>query len=172
MTGKRHFSSANYLRFLFILILASCLQTTGCALHSVSGEFGSSLHADTDEGKVRLKVLRTARSMIGTPYRYGGSAPGGFDCSGLVFYSYKKAGVTIPRTSQDQYRKVKRVANDKLLPGDLLFFQTRGRGVSHVGIYQGGNTFIHAPVPGKRVSRDSVNNPYWKKHFIRGGRII
>lgn len=119
------------------------------------------------------KVVQQARSQIGTPYRYGGNTPeSGFDCSGLVFYSHKKTGQRIPRTTGEQYRASRPVARKNLRPGDLVFFRfRRSRQVSHVGIYLGANRFVHAPSSNKKVSIAKLNTPYWSRHFVRGGRF-
>lgn len=108
--------------------------------------------------------------MLGQPYRYGGDGPGGFDCSGLVRYAWNKAGIRLPRTTRDQYRASRAIRPEELRPGDLLFFRLAGAGVSHVGIYEGGGRFLHAPSTGKRVTRAQLDNPYWKKHFVGARR--
>ncbi|MEO5703213.1 MAG: C40 family peptidase [Gammaproteobacteria bacterium] len=159
---------------LFCLLLASVsisLQLSSCATQPASIGFGTIISETTPEGRLRMEILRTAQSMLGKPYHYGGSTPRGFDCSGLVFYSYKKAGITVPRTSRAQYQRTKPLATAKLLPGDVLFFSIGGD-ISHVGIYQGDNVFIHAPVSGKQVTRDSMTSRYWNSHFVRGGRLL
>ena len=119
------------------------------------------------------KVIQQARAQIGTPYRYGGKTPkSGFDCSGLVFYSHKKSGQWIPRTTGEQYRASQPVARKNLRPGDLVFFRMRrSRQVSHVGIYLGANRFVHAPSKNKHVSIAKLTTPFWSKHFVRGGRF-
>ena len=101
--------------------------------------------------------------MVGKPYRYGGTSPAGFDCSGLVQFSYKQAGLALPRETADQRRASQRVKLAELKRGDLLFFDERGRKASHVGIYVGERRFVHAPSSGKSVRNDSLDNPYWKK---------
>ena len=115
--------------------------------------------------------LAIARDMIGKPYRYGGASPRGFDCSGLVYYSYHRAGIEIPRTTVEQYRQSKHLTLAKLQPGDLIFFRLYRRKPSHVGIYAGGGRFIHAPSSGKRVSYASLSDPYWETRVIGAGRF-
>jgi len=115
--------------------------------------------------------LAIARDMVGTPYRYGGATPLGFDCSGLVYYAYRKAGTHISRTTAEQYRQTKRVQVSRLQPGDLLFFAISQNKSSHVGIYAGNDRFIHAPSSGKLVSYASLGNPYWRKRLISAGRL-
>lgn len=112
-----------------------------------------------------------ASQMLGTPYRFGGATPRGFDCSGLVYYSYSRAGYSVPRTSQLQYQQSLPVMRSHMKEGDLLFFRIDGK-VSHVGVYIGDNRFIHAPSSGKRVSIASLDEPYWKQRFTKAGRFF
>ena len=112
-----------------------------------------------------------ASNMLGKPYRFGGASPSGFDCSGLVYYSYHKAGYRVPRTSQLQYQQSLPVKRAHMREGDLLFFRIEGK-VSHVGVYLGDNQFIHAPSSGKRVSIASLEAPYWKQRFTKAGRFF
>ena len=119
---------------------------------------------------VHQPVLDVAVSELGTPYRYGGSTPRGFDCSGLVYYAYYQAGIRVPRSTTAQYRHARPVALKNLQPGDLVFFRTTHRSISHVGIYAGNARFIHAPSRGRVVSYDSLNDPYWKQRLVAAGR--
>jgi cell wall-associated NlpC family hydrolase len=113
-----------------------------------------------------------ARKQIGTPYRFGGKSPShGFDCSGLVYYSYRKAGLAVPRTTDGLYESTFPVDPRALRQGDLLFFSIKGK-VSHVGIYVGKGKFVHAPSSGKSVSYASIENPYWREHLVRAGRLF
>ena len=116
-------------------------------------------------------VIR-AISQLGTPYDWGGETAGkGFDCSGLTYYIYQKANIDIPRTARTQYRATKHVHRSKLRPGDLVFFRIKGRHVDHVGVYVGDHRFIHAPRTGEHVKFSNLNNPYWRRHFVAGGRV-
>ncbi len=120
-------------------------------------------------------VLFRAISLVGTPYRWGGNTPrGGFDCSGLVDYVFRtEAGIDLPRTSREMSRLPDpRVGAARLLPGDLVFFRTEGGGVSHVGIYVGKGRFVHAPETGGTVRLDHLDNPYWRRHFLYGKRVL
>lgn len=118
-----------------------------------------------------LQVITSARKMLGTPYRYGGKSPSGFDCSGLVSYAYRSAGIQVPRTSNDQFQQSRKVALPDLQPGDLLFFRLQPPKVSHVAIYDQDGRFIHAPSSGKTVSYASLDNPYWREHLVAVGRF-
>jgi cell wall-associated NlpC family hydrolase len=146
------------------------VQLAGCAsdqaFNSHPGRFSSG--AETELG---LKALRVAETMLGTAYLYGGSTPAGFDCSGLVLYSYRQVGVNVPRTTRDQYQQAKPVPANKLQPGDLLFFRLDGREVAHVGIYQGGSKFVHAPKTGTRVSVSALDSSFWGTRLVGAGRF-
>ena len=113
-----------------------------------------------------------ALKMVGKPYRYGGASPSrGFDCSGLVQYSYRRAGVKVPRSTEAQLRASRPIRRTELRRGDLVFFDEKGGPDSHVGIYLGDGTFVHAPSSGKTVRRDRLDAPYWKKHLSELRRI-
>jgi murein DD-endopeptidase len=118
----------------------------------------------------RHAAAETAVAMIGTPYRYGGATPNGFDCSGLVQYSYSSAGVKVPRTSRAQYGSATPINLTDAEPGDLLFF-SYDRKISHVAIYLGDERFVHAPSSGKQVSVASLKDPHYQQHFVRVGRL-
>jgi len=103
----------------------------------------------------RARVLREAAKLKGVPYRYGGTTPRGFDCSGYTGYVYKKAGKTLPRTSRAQYSATKHISRTTAKPGDLVFFKSGGR-VYHVGIYAGGNMLWHSSRPGRPVAKAKI----------------
>jgi cell wall-associated NlpC family hydrolase len=105
-------------------------------------------------------------------YTRGGRKPStGFDCSGFVRYVFQLGvGVELPNTSAMQYKTGEEVARDQLRSGDLVFFRTRGKRVSHVGIYIEDGRFIHAPSSGKRVSISSLSEPYWSRRYAGGRR--
>ncbi|ANB57556.1 hypothetical protein GFC29_3293 [Anoxybacillus sp. B7M1] len=115
------------------------------------------------------KVVTEAKKMIGTPYKFGGTTPKGFDCSGFVYYTYKKVGKTLPRSAASMYQKGTSVHTSKLKPGDLVFFSTYKKGASHVAIYIGNNSIIHATSSGVKIDR--LNNSYWKPKFIGAKRV-
>ncbi|HET7922734.1 MAG TPA: C40 family peptidase [Gammaproteobacteria bacterium] len=117
------------------------------------------------------RVVELARSELGVPYLYGGETPDGFDCSGLVQYVYAHAGIEVPRTANAQLYASHPVKRQMLRPGDLVFFEIAGNAQMHVGIYIGDGRFIHAPETGGKVSYAQLDNPYWKAHFISGGRF-
>jgi cell wall-associated NlpC family hydrolase len=116
-------------------------------------------------------VVAAAARVAGAPYRYGGYTPRGFDCSGLVYYAHRQVGISVPRTTGGQLRHARRVALDNLRPGDVLFFQLEGKKVSHVGIYAGAGSFIHAPSTGKHVSYASLMSEFWRNRLVGAGRF-
>lgn len=121
----------------------------------------------TNVSGLRAEIVRTAKSYIGTPYRWGGTTKRGFDCSGLTMVTYRVNGLNLPRVSRSQYRAGSFVSKSKMKAGDLVFFATGGgRRVSHVGVYIGSNRFIHAPSRGKKVRIDSMSNSYYKRTFV------
>lgn len=121
--------------------------------------------AHTYQGSERKRVVSTAKRYLGVPYRYGGTTPRGFDCSGFVAYVFRRNGVPVTRSLAGQYCNGKKISRYRLKPGDLVFFQTGRKRLSHVGIYVGSRRFIHAPRTGKRISYADMNNPYWRKRF-------
>ena len=119
-------------------------------------------------------VAIAALGLVGVDYRYGGESPAsGVDCSGLVRYVFSQTtGIALPRTSAEMGRVGARVARLDLLPGDLVFFNTRHFVNSHVGIYLGDNRFVHAPSTGSEVAIASLDDAYWKKRFTGARRLI
>jgi soluble lytic murein transglycosylase-like protein len=101
-------------------------------------------------------VVGVAESQLGTPYVFGGSAPGGFDCSGLVQWSYKQLGVDLPRTAAEQGRTGTAVSPADAQPGDLVYFDKAGP-VDHIGIYAGNGTWVVAPHTGAQVRLEKVD---------------
>lgn len=118
-------------------------------------------------------ILSKAVTLLGTPYRWGGTSPeGGFDCSGLVGYVYRTAlGLELPRVSRDMARNGELVSDRAaLLAGDLVFFGRSGH-VDHVGIYVGEGRFLHAPRTGKDVRVDSMASGYWSGKYMQARRV-
>ncbi len=122
-----------------------------------------------DTGDVRSSsIIEYAKRFIGTPYRWGGTTPNGFDCSGFLMYVYKKQGIHIPRTVADIWRYGTSV--DTLKVGDLVFFQTYRKGPSHAGIYLGNNQFIHAG-SSSGVTISDMTMKYWSSRYLGAKRI-
>jgi cell wall-associated NlpC family hydrolase len=151
-------SRLNYLTLVFLPLLTSL---AGCASTPPESAVPPVVHHP---------VLDIAVSQLGTPYRYGGSTPRGFDCSGLVYYSYRRVGIRVPRSTMAQFHYAQPVELKYIQPGDLLFFRRTFRSVSHVGIFAGNARFIHAPSKGRLVSYDSLNDPYWRRRLVSAGR--
>ncbi len=101
-------------------------------------------------------VVGIAMAQLGKPYRWGGAGPDSFDCSGLVMYCYARIGISLPHSAAAQYGCGTHISRDKLAPGDLVFF-SRGGGISHVGMYVGGDSYIHAPRTGDVVKISSLS---------------
>jgi cell wall-associated NlpC family hydrolase len=153
------FSRAVAVSLLAALLLVGCLSSG--PRHADWQDAGPDSIDDR-----RAAVLHNASAQLGTPYRYGGNRPGGFDCSGLVEFSHQQAGIRVPRTTREQWRRSSPLPRNHLVPGDLVFFSLGGDKPHHVGIYAGDGLFIHAPSAGKRVGHASLDNPYWKQRWI------
>lgn len=122
--------------------------------------------ADADE------LLSSAMGFLGVAYRFGGTSPTGFDCSGFMQYIFRKAyAVNLPRTSAEQAAMGTPVSRADLQPGDMVFFRTAGSRISHVGMYVGNNRFIHAPRTGKRIEITSLSNKYWDSKYATARRV-
>jgi len=147
-----------------ILALAGCSSTPQKA--PVAGSGSTRPTAD-----IAGQAAGYAQTMIGKPYRYGGTSPKGFDCSGLVFYSYKQAGVALPHSTDKQRSASRSIKLAELRRGDLLFFNQEGKKYGHVAIYVGDGKFVHAPSSGKSVRSDRLDSAYWKKHLSEARRI-
>lgn len=113
-------------------------------------------------------VALRALSQLGVPYRLGGADPTGFDCSGLVQWSFAGLGVTVPRTTEEQMAWFRPLSREELAPGDLVFFRLPQ---AHVGIYLGAGEFIHAPTSGRSVERARLDSPWFILGFAGGGRV-
>lgn len=119
-----------------------------------------------------LSIASTALRLQGVPYRYGGTDLTGFDCSGLVQYVFLQHGIGLPRVVREQFEFGAEIAEDRLRPGDLVFFVTEGRDVSHVGIAIGGGQFVHAPNERGVVRVDSLSSDYWGGRLAGARRIV
>ena len=119
-------------------------------------------------------VVNLAYSKIGSPYVWGAEGPNSFDCSGFTSYIFRNAaGVSLPRTSSAQSGYGITVSKSNLQAGDLVFFNTSGKGVSHVGIYVGGGKMIHSPSSGKTVVKVSnINSSYYSSRFVTAKRVL
>ncbi|MEO8157462.1 MAG: C40 family peptidase [Betaproteobacteria bacterium] len=152
------------MRVALVTLLAAL---AGCASAPDSGE--KTMVRASDE--VASKAIVYAKEMLGKPYKFAGDTPAGFDCSGLVKYSYGRAGISLPRDTQAQRSTSVLITVRNLRQGDLLFFDQEGKKSSHVGMYIGDGRFIHAPSSGGKVRTDSLGAAFWKKHFVEARRI-
>ena len=148
-----------------LIISLAIIALAGCAS---SGSVPDRQQASTKSSSAD-RAVAIAMQQVGVPYRYGGSTPKGFDCSGLVHYSYAQVGRSLPRTTATLWSGLRPVARGDMRVGDVLFFEISGK-MSHVGLYIGGDRFVHAPSSGKSVSVDSLRSNFYGNAFIRAGR--
>ena len=117
-----------------------------------------------------LKLLEFMEDWYGTRYRFGGSDKDGIDCSAFSnFLMTDVFGVSLPRMAKDQYKFCRHIKRNVLLPGDLVFFHTTRKGVSHVGVYLGNNKFVHASL-NYGVTISDMSEGYYHNRFVSGGR--
>lgn len=128
--------------------------------------------SSAETGGLAGKVISTAKKYLGVPYVWGGATPSGFDCSGFIQYIYAQHGITLPRTTAEQYGAGASIAKASLKPGDLVFFETYKAGPSHVGIYLGDNQFIHASSGSGKVMVSNLTSSYYTEHYIGSIRVI
>ena len=161
------------------LQMAAAAQTRLATLHRVSQQQAadtvvgiSAITPSTDTvvapPPTHSGVAGIALSQLGTPYVWGGSAPGGFDCSGLVMWAYAQVGVSLPHSTYAQWGDGVAVSRDQLQPGDLVFFD----GLGHVGIYIGGGQFVHAPHTGDVVKISSLDESWYASTYVGARRIL
>jgi len=114
-------------------------------------------------------LVSNALSLKGVPYVFGGTSKSGFDCSGYTQYVFKGSGISLPRTSQEQFNVGSSIKKDQLQTGDLVFFTTYAKGPSHVGIYIGGGNFVHASNSGVRTT--SLSDGYYSSRYLGARRV-
>ena len=161
-------------RKILLFLLLSVALLSACSHTPKSSENENLPHQAINDqvAEKGYKIAQLAKSLQGSPYRYGGNSPKhGFDCSGLVYYTHEKFGLRVPRTSRQQFNAAKPISRKELLSGDLVFFILDKREISHVGIYVGGGRFIHAPKSGKKVTSSSLSEPFWRTRIVGSGRL-
>jgi len=121
-----------------------------------------------------MTIVSEASKYMGMPYRWGGTSPQtGFDCSGFVQFIFRHTlNIKLPRMPVNMSRLGSRVSREDLAPGDLVFFNTRGGKFTHVGIYINDSQFIHAPMPGTRVTLSRMDSAYYRHRFTYAVRIL
>ncbi|MBI2353523.1 MAG: C40 family peptidase [Deltaproteobacteria bacterium] len=125
---------------------------------------------DRDMGAI---AARTAERFVGIPYRWGGNnVVDGMDCSGFVRAVYNLCGVSIPRTSREQFSAGEAVTRDELRDGDLVFFGSSQEKINHVGIYVGSGRFVHAPRQGEEIKVSTVDESYFERRFVGARRYF
>jgi len=125
-------------------------------------------HTPLAANTIAATAVRDAMRLQGTPYVWSGSTPAGFDCSGLTSYVYGKLGITLAHSTYAQWTSGPRVPRSDLRPGDLVFFY----GLGHVGIYIGGDQFVHAPHTGDVVKISSLDEAWYASTFVGARRIL
>jgi len=148
---------------LILALLCLALFASGCSLNNSTAKTAG--HGSKVSGTA---ISKTALSTVGTPYVWGGSSPRGFDCSGLVAWSYARHGVQVPRTAKEQSKLGASVPRNALRPGDVVVFRISSG--LHTGIYAGRGRFVHSPSTGKRVRVDNMSNGYWRGKFVAARR--
>lgn len=144
-------------------LAAGVVLSAGCAMFQSAGD------------SLRSDIVDTAKDQLGEDYRYGGASPrDGFDCSGLVFYSYGKAGIRLPRSAAAQRKAGTSIPFDRARPADLLFYRFNDRkpGDLHVVLYLGAGKAVHAPVSNGEVEEIDVTAAHWKKRYVGAVSLI
>ncbi len=161
-------------RFLLLPALATLLVMAGCGgSGGATRESHRSGTGTTEAGGVRGRLVHEARSWLGTPYNYGGLSRSGIDCSGLTSRIFHAAGLELPRTARDQFETGTLIMNGRdVRPGDLVFFRnTAGRGITHVGIFIGSGSFIHASTR-RGVIVSSFAEAYYRDHYAGARNVL
>lgn len=148
------------------ITFALAFTLAACASPPRQAQPSSRSRMQVDAAK-RTEVVMTALSLLETHYKYGSARPTrGFDCSGLVKYVFETAAqAPLPHNTAQIAELSRLIPRSRLQPGDFVFFNTLGQSNSHMGIYLGDASFINAPSTGGRVRIDSLDNPYYTRHF-------
>lgn len=146
---------------------------SGQYLNVSDGSIGSgeNTNSGSQTNNVASNAVAVAKAQLGKPYGWGAEGPNSYDCSGLTYYAYKQQGITLPRTSSSQGSAGWKVSKNDLVPGDLVFFNTNGSGISHVGIYIGDGNMIHSTKPGDVVKVTSIHSSYYASRFVTARRV-
>ncbi len=131
---------------------------------------GLDIGGQSVSGNVK-EILTYANTFTGVPYKFGGTTPAGFDCSGYIHYVFQKIGYDLPRQADEQYTVGKKVEKSNLQPGDLVFFETYEPGISHSGIYIGDGQFISA-TSSSGVAVADIDDSYWGPRYVGAKRVL
>ena len=161
--------------FLALCFTSISLQPATALCDSASEAFmpatASSIGSSTESSGSMQTLFNGVRQYFGTHYRFGGESPAGFDCSGFVRFMFGKTfNMQLPRSSREMASIGNRVEKNELQPGDLVFFQTKGRRINHVGIFIGNDTFVHSSLT-KGITEDKLKQNYYEKRFAGGVRL-
>ncbi|HET8761727.1 MAG TPA: C40 family peptidase [Nitrospiria bacterium] len=158
------------------LLLAACSGTP--LPREAKGRPGldlDALRADSARpiSETRQRVIATAAQLVGTPYKFGGTTPKGFDCTGYLMYVFRKAAnVALPRTSMEQIQAGDPIPPSQLQPADLVYFRIDRKKDLHLGLYLGEGRFIHAPSSGGAVNIQRLDMEYWRTRFLGARRVL
>lgn len=167
MSNVRALRSTSTLKVYAGSLLALLVLVTGL-FGNVSSAQAATPAAPTSVGE---RAVSIASQFNGYRYRYGGASPSGFDCSGLIYYTYKQLGITLGRDTRALYNSGTRVGFNALQPGDIVLFSNTYRpGISHAAIYMGGGRIIHAVNESTGVTISNLNSSYWRSKFTTGVR--
>jgi cell wall-associated NlpC family hydrolase len=146
--------------------------TPGASTAPAPGSSAAAPSADEAPAQpAETMLIDTALGLRGAAYRNGGSDPNGFDCSGFTQYVFAQHGITLPRDTRDQFQVGEKVKLEDVKTGDLVFFHTVARGVSHVGIAVNDDEFVHAPSTAGVVRVEHLSSAYWSRRFIAARRV-
>lgn len=150
-----------------IVVSGVCLATLLMSAHPAAA---APLEPPVARGS---ELVNLATELVGSPYRFGGTSPSGFDCSGFVMFVYSQFGISLPHTEAGQLASGPAVSADDLQPGDIVVFaNTYQAGLSHSGIYVGDGRFVHAGNERSGVLVSSLWDGYWGQHFVGASRAL
>ncbi|WP_207952316.1 C40 family peptidase [Paenibacillus turpanensis] len=131
----------------------------------------ATLFFGTGSALAETPLNSAVNSVMGSPYKWAGTTKEGFDCSGFTMYIFAQFGIELPHQSAGQAKHGTKVEKSELIPGDLVFFNTSGKGISHVGIYVGDGKFAHSAT-NEGIVIDSMDQSYYAKRYVTARRIL